>query len=88
MGFRAIGPILGMGPDSENCRSTHLRLRIPGSSLELLDPLKTIPIVSIVVPFFWFNQLYIKDFIRYPPEGTRMETFGNPETLPWTPSSM
>ena len=27
--------------------------------------------------FFWFNQLYIKDFIRYPQQGTTMETTGN-----------
>ena len=35
-----------------------------------------LPIVSFVVPCFWFNQLYITDFIRYPPKGTTMETIG------------
>ena len=27
--------------------------------------------------FFWFNQLYIQDFIRYPQKGTTMETIGS-----------
>ena len=27
-------------------------------------------------PFFWFNQVYTKDFIRYPQKGTAMETIG------------
>ena len=38
----------------------------------------TLPVVSIVVPFFWFNQKYNKDPIRYPPKGTTMETTGKP----------
>ena len=36
-----------------------------------------IPVVSIVVPFFGLiNQVYIKDYIRYPQTGTTMETIG------------
>ena len=37
-----------------------------------------IPIVSIVVPFFGFNQLYNKAPIGYPQKGTTMETTGTP----------
>ena len=33
-------------------------------------------LVSIVVPFFSFNQLYTMDPIRYPQKGTAMETTG------------
>ena len=36
-----------------------------------------VPIVPIVVPFFWFNQICNKDPIRYPQKGTTMETTGN-----------
>ena len=35
----------------------------------------SLPIVSIVVPFFGFTK-YIKDPIRYPQKGTTMETIG------------
>ena len=35
-----------------------------------------LPIASIVVPFFWFNQFYIKDPKREPQKGTTMETIG------------
>ena len=33
-------------------------------------------IVSIAVPFFWFNQFYMKDPKRQPQQGTTMETIG------------
>ena len=35
-----------------------------------------LPRVSIVVPFFWFNQFYIEDPKRSPQKGTAMETTG------------
>ena len=40
-----------------------------------------LPIVSIVVPYFGINQLYIKDPIRKPQKGTTMGTIGQLLTL-------
>ena len=57
-------------------RSRSLRAAAHGDGAVPWLRVQGVPIVSIVVPFFGLNQVYIKDPKNEPKKGTTMETIG------------
>ena len=68
LGFR------GLGFGFRGCTGRHELQYFSHASWK--KAIANLPIVSIVVPFFGFNQFYIQDPKREPQKGTTMETIG------------